>query len=137
MKGIEIAKSMLGLQEIRDRKKLMTYMKKHKINLDPSTTPWCAAIMNAWEREVGNPGTGKLNARSFLKYGQEIDGDKAEEGDIVVFQRGSNNWEGHVAYFVDWDDDNNTVKHIGGNQSDAVTYSSTSQERILGIRRFK
>lgn len=140
MTGINVLRAYLGKQEVRDRKELMNLFKSEAINndivVDPSKTPWCAAIVNACERKAGNPGTGRLNAKSFLKYGQEVaDGDE-KEGDIIVFERGSNSWEGHVAYFIGWDDSTNTVKHIGGNQSDAVTYSRTSQDRVVGIRRF-
>lgn len=135
MLGIEVAKQYIGKQEIRDRKELMAFMKKYKIDIDPSKTPWCAAFINATERAVGNAGTGKLNARSFLTYGTDVDGDDAQEGDIVIFSRGSNSWQGHVTYFVEWDDKTNTVVVLGGNQSDMVCYSHYSQDRIIGIRR--
>lgn len=140
MKGIDIAKTHIGLQEVRDRKKITAFLvanaKNRDIVVDPSKTPWCAAYVNACERASGKPGNGMLNARSFLKYGKVVDGDQAKEGDIIIFARGSNGWSGHVAYFVKWDDDANTVICLGGNQSDMVCYSHYSQDRILGIRRF-
>lgn len=137
MKGFDVMKKYLGKQEIKDRKELKAFFKKYRINLDPVPSPWCAAIMNATERAVGNPGTGSMMARSFLKYGKVVDGDDAEEGDIIIFSRGSNGYSGHVSYFVEWDDDNNTVICLGGNQSDMVCYAHYSQDRILGIRRYK
>lgn len=135
MKGIEVAKQHLGQQEIRDRSALINFFKANNINCDPKTTPWCAAFINATERSVGNKGTGSLAARSFLKYGTKVEEDDALEGDIVIFARGSNGYSGHVTYFVKWDDDNNTVIVLGGNQSDMVCYSHYSQDRIIGIRR--
>lgn len=135
MKGIDIMKQRIGQQEVRNRKELINFFKKYGITCDPSTTPWCAYMVGACERAVGNKGTGSGLARSYLKYGEAISKEDAEEGDIVIFSRGSNNYSGHVTYFVEWDDDNNTVVVLGGNQSDMVCYSHYSQDRILGIRR--
>jgi uncharacterized protein (TIGR02594 family) len=135
MQGIDVALKYLNKQEIRDRKVLMALFKTNKINCDPASTPWCSAMVNACEREAGNKGTGNLMARSFLKYGKEIDGEDAKKGDIIVFSRGSNGYSGHVTYFVEWDDDNNTVICLGGNQSDMVCYAHYTQDKILGIRR--
>lgn len=135
MKGIEIAKKHLGQQEIRDRKALMAFFKQYGISCDPQTTPWCAYMVGACEKAVGNKGTGSGLARSYLKYGTAVKEEEAKEGDIVVFARGSNGYSGHVTYFVKWDDASNTVIVLGGNQSDMVCYSHYSQDRILGIRR--
>jgi uncharacterized protein (TIGR02594 family) len=137
MQGIDVMHSLLNKQEVRDRKELMAFFKSEKINCDPASTPWCAAIMNATERTVDKPGTGSLMARSFLKYGKKIEGKDAKKGDIIIFARGSNGYSGHVAYFVEWDDDNNTVICLGGNQSDMVCYAHYTQDRILGIRRYE
>lgn len=139
MKGFDVAKNHIGLQEVRDRSELIKLFKlvakNNDIVIDPSKTPWCAAWINYCERAAGKPGNGKLNARSFLTYGNKVEGDDAELGDILIFTRGSNTWQGHVCYFVDWDDDNNTVICLGGNQSDMVCYTHYSQDRLIGIRR--
>ncbi|HEY3526930.1 MAG TPA: TIGR02594 family protein [Nitrososphaeraceae archaeon] len=137
MTGIDKAYEYLGKQEIRDRKELMSFMKKYKIYIDPKTTPWCAGFVNACERSVGKPGTGLLNARSFLKYGKVINRGLTRIGDILVFARGSNGWSGHVAYLLKWDDANNRVLCLGGNQSDMVCKAWYSQDRLLGIRRYE
>lgn len=140
MTGFEIAKTMIGLQEIRDRSELMKFFKAHAkkndIVVDPATTPWCAAFINATERAAGNPGTGKLNARSFLTYGNRTI-ERAKPGDIVIFSRGSNSWQGHVAYFVEWDNAHDTLIVLGGNQNDMVCYAHYSQDRVLTTRRYK
>lgn len=133
--GIDVALVHLNQQERRDRANLMRFFKANRIDCDPVTTPWCAAFINACEREAGNKGTGLLNARSFLKYGVPVDPDLAEDGDIVIFSRGSNGYSGHVTYFHKWDDNTNTVICLGGNQSDMVCYASYTQDRIIGIRR--
>jgi uncharacterized protein (TIGR02594 family) len=139
MKAYDIAKQHIGLQEVRDRKELIGLLKqfaiKNDIVIDPKTTPWCAAFVNAMERAAGNKGTGKLNARSFSKYGSKIEINKAKEGDIVVFTRGSNSWQGHVAYLHKIDKKTNTVICLGGNQNDAVCYAHYSLDRLIDIRR--
>lgn len=140
MTGVEIAKTMIGLNEVKNNLIIKTYLKTEAIDgdisIDPAKISWCAAIMNAWERQAGNKGTGRLNAQSFLKYGAAVNFDDAEEGDIVVFHFPNEPAEnGHVTYFISWNDDDNTVKCLGGNQSNSVCYSDYSQDYILDIRR--
>lgn len=135
MKGIDVAEKFIGKQERRDKKELMAFMASEGVKIDPSTTPWCAAFIDACEKKVGNRGTSALNARSFLKYGNKVEPKDAEVGDIVIFTRGSSTWQGHVSYFVEWNDDSDTVIVLGGNQSDMVCYSHYACDRIIGIRR--
>lgn len=138
MLGIDIAKSKLGLHEKRNRKEVMECFKsvllKGEYLLDPVTTPWCARFIGFCERKAGKPGTGKDNARSYLTYGTKVKLPEAREGDIVVFTRGTSNWQGHVAYFVK-DNKDGTIKVLGGNQIDSVCYRNYDTDDILGIRR--
>lgn len=139
LSGLGYMRQFIGRQEQRDKLVIRAFLKKYAINsdidIDPSQTPWCSAMMNACERAAGNETEGKLNARSWLTYGKEIKDEDAQEGDLVVFERGSNGWSGHITYFLGWDDDNNLVRVLGGNQSDMVCESTYIQDRILGIRR--
>lgn len=142
MQGIDVARKYLGLQEIKDKKALMAFLKSQSIRgdiaIDPSITSWCAAFVNACERSVGKPGTGKLNAQSFRTYGDKVEIDDAEEGDIMVFHFPSDaSWQGHVTYFVKYDDKNNLVDCLGGNQHNMVCYSNYIQDYITDIRRHK
>lgn len=136
MKGIEVARIKLGLHELRDRYELMEFIADNTLfDIDPSETPWCAAFVNACEGAVGNPGTGKLNARSFLTYGKKVDPKDVKKGDIVVFSRGGSSWQGHVAYYVGADEE--YIKTLGGNQGDEVKYSYYAKDRVLGYRRYE
>lgn len=64
-------------------------------------TPWCAAFVGSVLASLGLPHTGKLNARSYLTYGQSVRTQDARPGDIVVLWRNSpSSWQGHVAFFV-------------------------------------
>lgn len=137
----EIAQSLLGLREVEDKDKLMAFFKANSHDgdmiVDPSVTSWCADFMNCTQRAGGKEGTGKLNAQSFLTYGEEVkDWDEAKEGDIVVFHFPNDAaWQGHVTYFVTWNDDANGVDCLGGNQSSMVKISTFSQNYISSIRR--
>lgn len=137
MSGYDELKKMLGKHEVRNKKELMAWLKseavKGDIAIDPSTTAWCAAAVNAAERAAGNKGNGKLNARSFLTYGTPIKLKDAKKGDIVIFERGGSTWQGHVAYLDGIE--GNTIRTLGGNQSDAVTIGWYPKSRLLGIRR--
>ncbi len=99
-------------------------------------TPWCASFVGAVLAQVGLPNTGKLNARSYLDWGEEVAEALAMPGDIVVFWRGTpDGWQGHVGFFAGWDGEDIMV--LGGNQGDAVSVKSYSRERLLEVRRAK
>lgn len=141
MNGLDVARKYLGLQQNRDNAQLKALLRSQSIHgdiaIDPATTSWCAGWVNFCERESGKHGTGLLNAQSFKTYGAPIvDWDTAKEGDILVFHFPFDNaWQGHVTYFVSWDDAANTVNCIGGNQNHAVSSSNYVQDYITDIRR--
>jgi len=142
MIGIDIAKQYIGLEEVKDGQEITYLLSTMAHNKDivvvPSVTSWCAAWINFCERSVGNPGTGLLNAQSFNNYGTEINPDDSQEGDIIVFHFPSDSeWQGHVTYLHKWDDENNMVECLGGNQQNSVKYSAYNQDHIRHIRRFK
>lgn len=93
-------------------------------------TPWCAAFVNAVLADVQLPTTGKLTARSFLKWGTPID--TAKRGAIAVFRRGRSTWQGHVGFVLDADATHITL--LGGNQSNAVTKARYPRAKLLGLR---
>lgn len=140
MTGYEIAKTKLGLHENKDTADLDRYIAKYVSawkGLHVNTTAWCAAFVNACEREAGNKGTGLLNARSFLTYGMPVKLEQAQPGDIVVFSRGGSTWQGHVAYYdgIEISNGRTLIRTIGGNQSDSVSRGWYGSERLIGIRR--
>jgi uncharacterized protein (TIGR02594 family) len=147
MSGYEEMKALVGLEENKDKKKLMDLFKSeahhNDIVIDPSTTPWCSAAMNYAERKAGNEGSGALNARSWLKIGEVIydkathkgEDDDGKEGDLMIFERGHDGWSGHITYLVSYDIDNNRAMCLGGNQGDKVCYAYESLDKLLGIRR--
>jgi len=98
-------------------------------------TAWCAAFVGAMLKRAGMAHTGKLNARSYLDWGEEVEHlDEAIEGDIVVFWRGSpDSWQGHVGFYVRHDEA--YVYVLGGNQGNQVNVRPYKRDRLLGVRR--
>lgn len=97
-------------------------------------TAWCAAFVGAMLKRAGLPHTGKLNARSYLEWGEPVQLSEAKEGDIVVLWRGSpNSAQGHVGFFVR--QQGNRVDLLGGNQGNQVNITGFPVERVLAVRR--
>lgn len=129
--------SFLGLHESKDRDQL-----KNIVGVDPVHTEWCAAFINAvleQQNIVGSASVSRnpLMARSFLKWGDSVV--IPQIGDIVVFERGNNSWQGHVAIYLDTVERNNKTYHkiLGGNQDDSVTISYYPADQLISIRRIK
>lgn len=111
--------------------------------MDPRYTEWCAAFVNAVLQEsnidsltdIGhrNP----LAARSWLEWGESVDTPKA--GDIIIFPRGKNNWQGHVGFYagsvVRNSNGRTYYRILGGNQNDRVSIVEYPASKALGIRR--
>lgn len=96
-------------------------------------TAWCAAFVGAMLQLGGLPSTRKLNARSYLDWGKPVVLEDAQEGDVVVFSRGSSSWQGHVGFFVEHS--GARIMVLGGNQKNAVNVMSYPVSRLLGVRR--
>ncbi len=138
MLGIDISKQYMGLDEVKDNKKIKDLLKSkaqhNDIQIDPATTSWCAAWVNFCERSVGNHGNGSLLANSFKTYGKEVKRGDEQEGDIVVFHFPSHLvWQGHVAYISEIK--NGIARCLGGNQDNKVKYSDYAAKHIVAIRR--
>lgn len=137
-KAFEKALEFYGLTEIRgsaDNPIIVNFFKEigHSWVKDDETA-WCSAFVNYICKITGFEYTKKLNARSWLGLGWEVE--EPSLGDIVVFWRESkSSWKGHVAFFVHQDKDN--VYVLGGNQGNKVQISAYSKQRILSFRRLK
>lgn len=114
---------------------------KELTGVDPVRTEWCAAFVNSVleESDIPNNNDHKypLTARAFLDWGEPIPKEDIEPGDIVVFPRGNQGWQGHVGFFVK-EQIISGVKYyyiLGGNQSNKVSIQAYRASRALGIRR--
>ena len=131
------AYSYIDLQERRDRQEI-----KDLIGVDPVRYEWCAAFVNAILESNDLPTSNTvskypLTARSFLNLGEEVEVWNPIEGDIVVFPRGNQGWQGHVGFFVsEIEIDGVLYYHIlGGNQNNKVSIELYRANSALGIRR--
>lgn len=107
-------------------------------------TSWCGAFVAnvAWELWMPRP-VFPARARSWLTIGRPVPLDQAQVGfDIVVLSRGEGLQPGpevilapgHVGFFAGLDGD--SVKLLGGNQSNKVSVAPFSTKRVLGVRRW-
>ncbi len=135
-KHYEVAEGLVGVKEVRGKKhepKIQAMFKAAIGSVMSDETPWCAAFVNYCLETAGIKGTGKLNARSFVKYGAKALG-TYHKGDIVVFWRGSkDSWKGHVGFYAGEDEKNIIV--LGGNQSNQVCFKKYPKSRLLAVRR--
>ena len=135
--SVVTAQPYIGLDERIHRAEL-----KQLLDVDPVRTEWCAAFVNAVLELDKIPGSESVSdvplmARSFLDWGERVDPVDIKRGDVVVFPRGNQGWQGHVGFFVDSQvvDGKEVWIILGGNQSNEVRYDFYSPKRALGIRR--
>jgi uncharacterized protein (TIGR02594 family) len=135
---IKLAASMIGMNERYDRQ----YLKEFMGGVDPVRTDWCAAFVNSVLNETGIPGSESVSshpllARSFLHWGNSVDRDNLTRGDIIVFPRGSQGWQGHVGFYYDSYIENGIEYWliIGGNQDNSVSIKPYPARSAIGIRR--
>ena len=132
----QLAKAEIGTVEFANgsNPKVIAYFKDagHS-EISDDATAWCAAFVGAMLKRAGLKGTGALNARSYLGWGEAIARKDAHEGDIVVFRRGDCAWQGHVAFLVC--DTGQSLTVLGGNQRDSVSSQAIKADLLLGIRR--
>lgn len=101
---------------------------------DDSTIAWCSIFMWNMLNELCIPSNKSAAARSWLKHGKELT--EPEYGCIAVLWRGSKDgWKGHVGIYIRETDTH--VLLLGGNQSNKVTYSWYTKNRVLGYRTIK
>jgi len=136
-KPLLTAAEKLGLEERKDRAELREYT-----GVDPVRTEWCAAFANAVLNESGIPGSESVSdvplmARSFLTWGNKVNKEEIRAGDLVVFPRGNQGWQGHVGFYIRTIDRNGVPYYaiLGGNQSNKVSIELYRASRALGIRR--
>ena len=128
---LNFALDYLGYHERDNREEL-----EQILRVDPVRVPWCAAFVGAILRESGVPTTESFLARSYLKWGVEVD--EPLYGDIIVFERGTEDWQGHVGFYLGRIERAGVEYYmiLGGNQSNGITIQYYSTEKLIGIRRY-
>jgi uncharacterized protein (TIGR02594 family) len=100
---------------------------------DDDDIPWCGLFVAHCigsqlpeEPLPGNP----LGAREWAKLGNPTE---PCLGAIMVFWRGSpDGWQGHVGFY--WAEDDEAYQLLGGNQSNEVSITRMSKDRLLQSR---
>jgi uncharacterized protein (TIGR02594 family) len=124
----------LDYTEKEDRSEL-----KELTGVDPVRIEWCAAFVNAILEKSELPSNKDhkypLVARSFLDWGKSVD--TPEMGDVVIFPRGNQGWQGHVGFYVKQQEIDGVLYYyiLGGNQKNSVRVDLYRADKALGIRR--
>ena len=133
---IKSAIPFLGYSERDNRSEL-----KEFTGVDPVRTEWCAAFVNAVLEESNidsnNDHKYPLTARAFLDWGVKVSKENIKAGDVVVFPRGNQGWQGHVGFYLRSEIIDNIEYYwiLGGNQSNKVSIEKYRSSKALGIRR--
>jgi len=132
-----VAYEYYGMHESTNRTELREFT-----GVDPKRIEWCAAFVNSVLNESGIAGSESISqtplmARSFLQWGTPVAKEDIRPGDVVVFPRGNQGWQGHVGFFIKKHMVGNTEYWLilGGNQSNRVSIAPYAARRSLGIRR--
>ena len=126
------ARTYVGQHEIagaRNNPLILRWWSLIRAPFTNDSTPWCAGFVGGVLESVGIKSTRSAAARSYLNWGQKLDG--PVYGAIVVFERGPVN--GHVSFVIGRDTRANLMC-LGGNQGDAVNVSPFPLHRVLGYR---
>ena len=132
----ETAMSQYGITEIpgiEHNEEILKYFSEigHEWVKDDETS-WCSAFINWCAKKSCLPYSGKLDARSWLNVGTEVQ--EPVVGDIVVLWREKkNSWKSHVGIFVRVA--GNSIYILGGNQNNSVNVRTYPKDRLLGYRR--
>jgi uncharacterized protein (TIGR02594 family) len=125
-----IARGEIGVAEGPGDPRISEYFKTTSLGPQPSSVPWCSALVNFCVSSGGDVGTNSALARSWLTWGQ--DAGSFLPGCIVVLSRGSPAL-GHVGFYVG-DDAQGSIRLLGGNQHNSVNVSSFPKANVLGRR---
>ena len=135
---VDTAQQYIGLTERQDRNEI-----RELTGVDPVRTEWCAAFVNAILELDDIPGSSSVSdtplmARSFLSWGTRVARKDIQRGDVVVFPRGNQGWQGHVGFYVETRiiRDREYWVILGGNQDNSVRYDLYESRRAIGVRRW-
>lgn len=132
---ITTASAYIGLHGRYHQKTL-----KDLMGIDPLETAWCAAFVNSILHKLEVPGSESVSnwplvARSFLRWGIGVS--DPQPGDVVVFARGNQSWQGHVGFYYGYQYQNGQKYFLilGGNQRNTVSIILYPASEALSIRR--
>lgn len=123
-----------GVKEVsgrRDNQDIVSYLASVGLPGHHDETAWCSAFAHWCMEQASIVGSGKANARSWLRWGQRLA--RPTYGAVTVLWRGSRSgWQGHVAFYIGEAGDDLIL--LGGNQGNAVRTRHYAKNRLLGYR---
>ena len=135
---VNTATEWVGLHQSHDRAQLREFL-----GVDPVQIEWCAAFVNSVLQQLDIPGSNSVHrypllARSFLVWGEPVELSQRAPGDVVVFPRGWQGWQGHVGFYVGTEVVNGVeyLQILGGNQSNSVNIALYPAQRAIAVRRW-
>lgn len=130
-----IAEGELGIEEIpgiEDNPRILEY-KKTTIGFGQhDEISWCSDFVNWCMMKAGEDFTRSQLARSWINYG--VPAERPEIGDICIFRRGAEAWQGHVGFFAGYSAGGN-YRILGGNQGNMVCFMDFPASKLVAIRR--
>ena len=129
---VEPALKELGNKEVSgpgSNPRILEYLKTVNINDNSDEIPWCSAFVNFIMKNNWIHGTDKANARSWMDFGLASE---KQIGAIIVLERGTESWMGHVGFLMDWKDDGRNLI-LSGNHNDRVDMDFYIN-KVLAIR---
>lgn len=133
---LRIAMGYRGLREYKGSSHNKTILKWWRDiglgGIRDDETAWCAAYVGGCLVEAGLPSTKSALARSYDKWGRQLD--KPAVGSVVTFWRERpSSWKGHVGFVVGVSQ-RQRLMVLGGNQGDQVNIKAFSASRVIGFR---
>jgi len=131
----DIAFREIGIKEIKGNEhnaRILEYHKATSLGAGTDEIAWCSSFINWCVKQAGLKGTNSAAARSWIKWGKEIE--TPVKGCIVVLRRGNNPTQGHVGLYLCEESGTNKIRLLGGNQSDCVNIQFYNKSDVLSYR---
>lgn len=113
-----------------DNPRILQYQSACSFNAKDEEVPWCSSFANWVMKQAGIRGSGEASARSWLKWGQQLQ--QPRRGAITVLSRPGAPTNGHVAFYLG--EEGGKLKLLGGNQENQVKVSYYPKDRLLSYR---
>jgi len=142
---IQVALNEIGVKEkpgsVENSTRILEYFAEIGHNwVKNDETAWCSAVHNFIHKVNGYEYSGKLDARSWLEFGESVL--HPEIGDTVIFWRGTeatgggpNGWKGHVGFWIR--QRGSLIYTLGGNQDNQYCIKPYYTGKLLDVRRMK
>lgn len=132
------ASEFIGLTEIvgeEHNPQILTFFQDTGHNwVQTDEVAWCGAFINWVALKCNCQRSFKLDARSWLKKGEEIM--EPQLGHVVIFWREKkDSWKGHVGLYAG--EDKTRIYCLGGNQGNRVNITRYPKGRLLGYREME